>query len=58
MYELSRVRLHSVGPAGARYQDVVLDFSGVGATITAPKQDALFSAGIHAGWPGAPPVAA
>ncbi|HEY2063119.1 MAG TPA: hypothetical protein VGH57_32420, partial [Amycolatopsis sp.] len=51
MYELSRVRLHSVGPAGARYQDVVLDFSGVGATITAPKQDALFSAGIHAGGP-------
>ncbi|MEV0072865.1 hypothetical protein [Amycolatopsis sp. NPDC050768] len=51
MYELSRVRLHSVGPAGARYQDVVLDFSGVGATVTAPKQDALFSAGIHAGGP-------
>ncbi|PKV90310.1 chromosome segregation ATPase [Amycolatopsis echigonensis] len=51
MYELSRVRLHSVGPAGARYQDVVLDFSGVGAAITAPKQDALFSAGIHAGGP-------
>ncbi|MDT8913965.1 hypothetical protein [Amycolatopsis sp. PS_44_ISF1] len=51
MYELSRVRLHSVGPAGARYQDVVLDFSGVGATITAPRQDALFSAGIHAGGP-------
>ncbi|MEV4142633.1 hypothetical protein AB0J40_03140 [Amycolatopsis sp. NPDC049691] len=51
MYELSRVRLHSVGPAGARYQDVVLDFSGVGAKITAPKQDALFSAGIHATGP-------
>ncbi|HWD03220.1 MAG TPA: hypothetical protein VG674_12295 [Amycolatopsis sp.] len=51
MYELSRVRLHSVGPAGARYQDVVLDFSGVGATITAPKQDALFNAGIHADGP-------
>ncbi|MFD9892682.1 hypothetical protein ACFWY9_25345 [Amycolatopsis sp. NPDC059027] len=49
MYELSRVRLHSVGPAGARYQDVVLDFSGAGAKITAPQQDALFSAGIHAG---------
>ncbi|MFF0144310.1 hypothetical protein ATK36_0188 [Amycolatopsis sulphurea] len=49
MYELSRVRLHSVGPAGARYQDVVLDFSGVGATITAPQQDALFSAGVHTG---------
>ncbi|MGW4489318.1 hypothetical protein ACWEOE_36465 [Amycolatopsis sp. NPDC004368] len=51
MYELSRVRLHSVGPAGARYQDVVLDFSGVGATITAPQQDALFNAGVHAGGP-------
>ncbi|MEV5713781.1 hypothetical protein AB0L41_07785 [Amycolatopsis mediterranei] len=54
MYELSRVRLHSVGPAGARYQDVVLDFSGVGAKITAPKQDALFSAGIHATGPAEP----
>src|SRR5690606_24845248 len=47
MYELSRVRLHSVGPAGARYQDVVLDFSGVGDVVTAPQQDALFGAGIH-----------
>ena len=25
MYELSRVRLHAVGPRGARYQDVMLD---------------------------------
>lgn len=25
MYELSRVRLHAVGPKGARYQDVTLD---------------------------------
>jgi hypothetical protein len=25
MYELSRVRLHSIGPKGARYQDVTLD---------------------------------
>ncbi|GAA3532424.1 hypothetical protein GCM10022222_14630 [Amycolatopsis ultiminotia] len=49
MYELSRVRLHSVGPAGARYQDVVLDFSGVGPAITTPQQDALFSAGVHTG---------
>ncbi|WP_410662598.1 hypothetical protein [Amycolatopsis sp. lyj-84] len=54
MYELSRVRLHSVGPSGARYQDVVLDFSGVGAAITAPKQDALFSAGIHLAGEGPP----
>jgi hypothetical protein len=47
MYELSRVRLHSVGPAGARYQDVLLDLSGVGELVKAPTQDALFSAGIH-----------
>ncbi|SFB21439.1 hypothetical protein SAMN05216266_106172 [Amycolatopsis marina] len=47
MYELARVRLHSVGPAGARYQDVVLDLSGVGPVVQAPTQDALFSAGIH-----------
>jgi hypothetical protein len=25
VYELSRVRLHAVGPKGARYQDVTLD---------------------------------
>lgn len=30
MYELSRVRLHSVGPKGARYHDVTLDLRGVG----------------------------
>ncbi|TKG70402.1 hypothetical protein [Prauserella endophytica] len=54
MYELSRVRLHSVGPSGARYQDVVLDFSGVGEVITAPKQDALFGAGIHSAEQGLP----
>lgn len=48
MYELSRVRLHSVGPAGARYQDVVLDFSDAGPLVRAPAQDPLFAAGIHA----------
>lgn len=47
MYELSRVRLHSVGPSGARYQDVVLDLSGVGDVVSAPTQDALFGAGVH-----------
>ncbi|UQS25551.1 hypothetical protein L1857_23415 [Amycolatopsis thermalba] len=47
MYELARVRLHSVGPAGARYQNVLLDFSGVGPLVKAPAQDALFTAGIH-----------
>jgi hypothetical protein len=54
MYELSRVRLHSVGPAGARYQDVLLDLSGVGEVVKAPTQDALFSAGIHHAEQGLP----
>jgi hypothetical protein len=40
MYELSRVRLFSVGPPGARYQDVCLDFRGVGPVVrVAPRQD-------------------
>ncbi|WP_020672709.1 hypothetical protein [Amycolatopsis nigrescens] len=54
MYELSRVRLHSVGPAGARYQDVLLDLSGVGALVKSPAQDALFTAGIHSAEQGLP----
>lgn len=54
MYELSRVRLHSVGPSGARYQDVVLDFSGVGDVVSAPTQDALFGAGVHRAEGGPP----
>ncbi|SDY37492.1 hypothetical protein SAMN05421504_105341 [Amycolatopsis xylanica] len=54
MYELSRVRLHSIGPAGARYQDVLLDFSEVGEIVKAPTQDALFSAGIHSAEQGLP----
>ncbi|MFJ4950755.1 hypothetical protein [Streptomyces sp. NPDC088760] len=33
MYELSRVRLRSVGPAGARFHDVLLDLSGAGRPI-------------------------
>lgn len=33
MYELSRVRLYSVGPEPARYQDITLDFSGVGRPV-------------------------
>ncbi|MFF0385570.1 hypothetical protein [Streptomyces sp. NPDC004286] len=36
MYELSRVRLYSIGPAGARYADTVLDMRGVGAPVPAP----------------------
>ncbi|MFF4667286.1 hypothetical protein [Streptomyces sp. NPDC001282] len=36
MYELSRVRLYSIGPAGARYADTVLDLRGVGDPVPAP----------------------
>ncbi|WP_371792818.1 hypothetical protein OG285_31020 [Streptomyces sp. NBC_01471] len=36
MYELSRVRLYSIGPAGARYADTVLDLRGVGAPVPSP----------------------
>ncbi|MFF5158566.1 hypothetical protein ACFY3N_20500 [Streptomyces sp. NPDC000348] len=36
MYELSRVRLYSIGPAGARYADTVLDLRGVGGVVPEP----------------------
>ncbi|MBB1256218.1 hypothetical protein H3146_23095, partial [Streptomyces sp. OF3] len=36
MYELSRIRLYSIGPAGARYADTVLDLRGVGAPVPRP----------------------
>jgi hypothetical protein len=42
MYELSRVRLFSVGPPGARYQDVCLDLRGVGEPVSAAPQSDLF----------------
>ncbi|MFJ3094809.1 hypothetical protein [Streptomyces hydrogenans] len=44
MYELSRVRLYSIGPAGARYADTVLDLRGVGAPVPnpAPTQAEFF----------------
>ncbi|MGW4496435.1 hypothetical protein [Streptomyces sp. NPDC004376] len=44
MYELSRVRLYSIGPAGARYADTVLDMRGVGAPVPdpAPAQAEFF----------------
>ncbi len=44
MYELSRVRLHSIGPAGARYADTVLDLRGVGDPVPrpAPAQGQFF----------------
>ena len=43
MYELSRVRLFSVGPPGARYQDVCLDLRGIGPVIQAVVQEDLFA---------------
>ncbi|GGR19165.1 hypothetical protein WEB32_06125 [Streptomyces netropsis] len=44
MYELSRVRLYSIGPAGARYADTVLDLRSVGAPVPnpAPAQAEFF----------------
>ncbi|MHC0433106.1 hypothetical protein ACX6XY_23465 [Streptomyces sp. O3] len=44
MYELSRVRLYSIGPAGARYADTVLDLRGVGPAVPnpAPTQAEFF----------------
>ncbi|MFJ5778049.1 hypothetical protein [Streptomyces sp. NPDC093094] len=44
MYELSRVRLYSIGPAGARYADTVLDLRGVGGVVPdpAPTQAEFF----------------
>ncbi|MEU6466682.1 hypothetical protein [Streptomyces sp. NPDC046976] len=46
MYELSRVRLYSIGPAGARYADTVLDLRGVGEPVPdpAPTQAEFFAA--------------
>ncbi|MFG2265960.1 hypothetical protein [Streptomyces sp. NPDC048720] len=45
MYELSRVRLYSIGPAGARYADTVLDLRGVGGPVPdpAPTQAEFFA---------------
>ncbi|WP_407109974.1 hypothetical protein ACE1N8_05515 [Streptomyces sp. DSM 116494] len=44
MYELSRVRLYSIGPAGARYADTVLDLRDVGGAVPdpAPAQAEFF----------------
>ncbi|GGM13466.1 hypothetical protein GCM10010129_66920 [Streptomyces fumigatiscleroticus] len=52
MYELSRVRLYSIGPAGARYADTVLDLRGVGEPVPdpAPTQAEFFEEE-----PGGPP---
>lgn len=45
MYELSRLRLYSIGPAGARYADTVLDLRGVGEPVPqpAPSQGEFFA---------------
>ncbi|WNI19319.1 hypothetical protein [Actinacidiphila sp. ITFR-21] len=45
MYELSRIRLYSIGPAGARYADTVLDLRGVGEPVPrpAPAQGEFFA---------------
>ncbi|MFP5069528.1 hypothetical protein ACLFMI_07660 [Pseudonocardia nantongensis] len=43
MYELTRVRLFSVGPTAARYQDVSLDFRGVGRPVQVAVQEDLFA---------------
>ena len=40
MYELNRIRLVAAGPRGARYTDVTLDLSDVGAVV--PTQASLF----------------
>lgn len=44
MYELCRVRLFSVGPPGARYADLTLDFRDVGTFVRKSVQEALFGA--------------
>ncbi len=55
MFELCRVRLFSVGPLGARYQDVCLDLRGVGAPVpAAPRQADLFAADDVEGVPRRP----
>ena len=41
MFELSRVRLLSVGPPGARYEDVLIDLSGAGRPVQY-RQPTLF----------------
>ena len=48
MYELCRVRLFSVGPPGARYQDVTLDLRGVGDPVEPTGRQAdLFAPGLE-----------
>ncbi|MBD0739412.1 hypothetical protein [Streptomyces sp. CBMA29] len=42
MYELSRALLRSVGPDSARYENVLLDFSGVGPPVVTGNQGDIF----------------
>lgn len=59
MYELSRVRLYSIGPAGARYADTVLDLRGVGKAVPRPAPaQAEFFEEEPVGPPRRPPHAA
>jgi hypothetical protein len=41
LFELSRIRLVSVGPPGARYEDVLIDLSGAGQPVQY-RQPTLF----------------
>ncbi|GAA0967599.1 hypothetical protein [Actinocorallia libanotica] len=43
MYELSRIYLRSVGPSGARYENVLLDFSKAGRPVTGYQEDLFAS---------------
>ncbi|MFF3552272.1 hypothetical protein ACFYXL_02500 [Streptomyces tsukubensis] len=45
MYELSRVLLRGVGPKAARYENVLLDFSDVGAPVASSRQGDVFDIG-------------
>ncbi len=54
---MSRVRLYSIGPAGARYADTVLDLRGVGAPVpTRPRPGGVLRG--RAGRPAPPPAPA
>ncbi|GAB3285177.1 hypothetical protein [Parasphingorhabdus pacifica] len=46
MYELSRVRLYSVGPPGARYEDVTVDLSQAGKPVQHAQPTLLDEGGV------------
>lgn len=43
MYELSRIYLRSIGPSGARYENVLLDFGKAGRPVTGYQEDLFAS---------------